>query len=128
MSDQTTPPGRPRFPRSVFSTGADPDARFSLANERTFLAWLSAGLALLSVGVGIEALGLDLQPQLRMAASVLLILCGIACPIQAWFGWSAVEKAMRQNRPLPAPRLSLWLVLALVVIGVLVMLAVVLGR
>ena len=128
MTDQPTPPERPRFPQSVFATGKDPDARFSLANERTFLAWLSAGLALLSVGVGIEALGLDLQPQLRMAASVLLILCGIACPIQAWLGWSAVEKAMRNNRPLPAPRLSLWLVVALVVIGVLVMLAVLLGR
>jgi len=27
-----------RFPRSVFSIGAEPDVRFTLANERTLLA------------------------------------------------------------------------------------------
>ncbi|WP_157593348.1 YidH family protein, partial [Sedimentibacter sp. B4] len=46
---------RPRFPRSVYARGSEPDARFSLANERTFLAWISAGLALISVGVGLDS-------------------------------------------------------------------------
>ena len=35
-------PDRPRsgrrFPRWVYGVGTEPDARFSLANERTFLA------------------------------------------------------------------------------------------
>lgn len=130
MTDQQPVPPEPprRFPQRVFGTGSDPDARFTLANERTFLAWLSTGLALLSVGVGLEALGLGLQPQLRKAASVLLIACGIASPIQAWFGWTAVERAMREGRPLPAPRLGPWLVVALAVIGVLVLLGVLWGR
>jgi putative membrane protein len=34
-----------RFPRSVFSRGTEPDARFTLANERTFLAWIRTALA-----------------------------------------------------------------------------------
>ena len=109
-SDDST--SRPRFPRAVYSTGSEPDARFSLANERTFLAWISVGLALLSVGVAIESLAVDLQPGLRLAASVVLILGGAACPAQAWFGWARVEAALRQGRPLPVS----WMVAVLPVV------------
>ena len=35
-----------RFPRSVYGEGEEPDPRFSLANERTFLAWLRTALAM----------------------------------------------------------------------------------
>ena len=109
-SDDST--SRPRFPRAVYGTGSEPDARFSLANERTFLAWISVGLALLSVGVAIESLAVDLQPGLRLAASVVLILGGAACPAQAWFGWARVEAALRQGRPLPVS----WMVAVLPVV------------
>ncbi|HBX79967.1 MAG: DUF202 domain-containing protein [Propionibacteriaceae bacterium] len=90
-----------RFPHSVYSHGTEPDARFTLANERTFLAWISAGLALISVGVALESLALGLNPTLRLIASVLLIAAGIACPLQAWFGWARVERALREQHPLP---------------------------
>lgn len=40
-----------RFPRRVFGEGQEPDARFSLANERTFLAWIRTSMALLAGGV-----------------------------------------------------------------------------
>lgn len=98
----TPEPGETRrFPRSVYARGSEPDARFTLANERTFLAWLSTGLALLSVGVGLESLAVDVQPGLRLAASLVLILAGTACPIQAWFGWVGAEIALREQRSLP---------------------------
>jgi hypothetical protein len=29
-----------RFPRRVYQLGSEPDPRFTLANERTFLAWI----------------------------------------------------------------------------------------
>src|SRR4051812_33113486 len=85
-----------RFPRWVYGTGSDPDARFSLANERTFLAWIRTSLALLAGGVALEALRVGFQPQLRLAASILLTVAGIArscgasrtpsapSPLRAW--------------------------------------------
>ncbi|HEY3407288.1 MAG TPA: DUF202 domain-containing protein [Propionicimonas sp.] len=113
---------RRRFPDSVYSRGTEPDARFSLANERTFLAWVSVGLALVSVGVGLQSLAVDVQPALRLAASVLLVLCGTACPIQAWFGWARIETALRERRPLPSVGLMPLLPVLLGIAGVLIVL------
>lgn len=109
-----------RFPRSVYSRGAEPDARFSLANERTFLSWISVGVALISVGVGLETFAAGLHPGLRLAASVLLILAGIACPAQAWVGWARTEIALREQRPLPSSPLIAGLAIVVVVAGALV--------
>ncbi|HEV6953650.1 MAG TPA: DUF202 domain-containing protein, partial [Promicromonospora sp.] len=81
-----------RFPRSVFGVGAEPDARFTLANERTFLAWIRTALALVAGGVALETLGLDLQPGLRLAAALVLIVAGIVVPLIAWSGWMRVER------------------------------------
>ncbi len=113
---------QPRFPRSVYDRGTEPDVRFSLANERTFLAWISAGLALVSVGVGLEALALNLQPGLRLAASIILVVGGAACPLQAWFGWARIEAALRERRPLPSATMLPLLSLTLGVAGVLLLL------
>ena len=119
---------RVRFPRSVYGIGDDPDPRFSLANERTFLAWISTGLGLLAAGVALETFAIDLQPALRLAASILLIVAGIATPIQAWLGWMRTERAMRLSLPLPSPRLALPLVIIIAVAGALVIAATVLAR
>ncbi|HET9290174.1 MAG TPA: DUF202 domain-containing protein, partial [Actinomycetes bacterium] len=35
----------------------EPDYRFTLANERTFLAWIRTSLALLAGGVALHSLG-----------------------------------------------------------------------
>ncbi len=115
-----------RFPARVFGHGTEPDARFTLANERTFLAWIGVSLALISVGVALESLALDLHRGLRLAASLLLISSGWACSLQAWFGWMAVERALRDGRPLPPSTLALPLAVAVAVAGGLALLAVVL--
>ncbi|TRY18571.1 DUF202 domain-containing protein [Tessaracoccus rhinocerotis] len=117
---------RQRFPQSVYSHGEEPDARFTLANERTFLAWIRTALALMAGGVALEALGLGLQPDLQLAASVVLMLTGILAPVQAWFGWARNERALRNNTPLPNPMLALPVVVAVAVAGGLVMLGLVL--
>ncbi|MGI5243019.1 YidH family protein [Dactylosporangium sp. CA-139066] len=115
-----------RFPASVYTEGSEPDARFSFANERTFLAWIRTSLALIAGGVALESLGLRLQPGLRLAASLLLIVSGVAVPVHAWFHWARSERALRREEPLPSPLLSVPLGVAVAVIGVLVALAVLL--
>ena len=53
---------RRRRPGWVYDEGAEPDARYSLANERTFLAWIRTALAVLAAGVALDALDLSLAP------------------------------------------------------------------
>jgi putative membrane protein len=119
MSDAT------RFPRNVYGIGAEPDPRFSLANERTFLAWIRTALALIAGGVALEALGLPLRPSLRLAASILLLALGVLVPMLAWRRWGATESALRTNAPIPSSRIALLLaigvtaVAALIVLGIL---------
>lgn len=93
-----------RWPRRVYGVGSEPDARFTLANERTFLAWLRTGLALLAGGVGVRAL-LPGNPLERVLAVVLLVL-GIVCSGGAFLRWAATERAMRLGRPLPPLRVA----------------------
>ncbi|MEA5455928.1 DUF202 domain-containing protein [Sinomonas sp. JGH33] len=123
-SKRTPVPEPKRFPRSVFEQGTEPDVRFSFANERTFLAWIRTALALLAGGVALEALGLGMNPPLRLAASLLLIVIGILVSLQAWVGWRRAEVALRTGSPLPSAPLSLPLALSLAVVGVLVLLGV----
>jgi putative membrane protein len=116
-----------RFPARVYREGREPDARFSLANERTFLAWIRTALALIAGGVALEALAPGIQPTLRLIASIVLIVAGIASPAQAWVGWMRSERALRRGTPLPAAILSLPIGIAVLVVGVLVLLGVLLG-
>ncbi len=95
-----------RTPRWVYAQGAEPDPRFSLANERTFLAWIRTALALFAASVALEALNLPVQPVWRTAASVVFVVLGFLATVQAWLGWARTEKAMRMGSVLPGPSLS----------------------
>jgi len=116
-----------RFPTRVYRHGTEPDPRFSLANERTFLAWIRTALALIAGGVALEALGLALHPGLRLAASIVLIAVGMMTPVQAWIGWMRTERALRLDTPLPSAPLSLPLVIGVLAVGVLILLGVLLA-
>lgn len=95
-----------RWPQRVYGVGDEPDARFTLANERTFLAWVRTALALLACGIALEAFDLPIEPTLRLSASIVLLLVGTLTPFQAWFGWMRVERMLRLNRPLPSPAIA----------------------
>ncbi|MBC7441708.1 MAG: DUF202 domain-containing protein [Ramlibacter sp.] len=109
-----------RFPGSVYRHGEEPDPRFSLANERTFLAWIRTALALIAAGVALEALPLPIRADFRLSASGLFVALGLIAPAHAWISWMRVERAMRQDRPLPAPALSGILAVGVVVAGLLI--------
>ena len=54
--------GRPAWQHRLLAGGDEPDPRFTLANERTFLAWVRTALALLAgmvaLVVSLAALGI----------------------------------------------------------------------
>ncbi|MCT1499364.1 DUF202 domain-containing protein [Corynebacterium sanguinis] len=92
------------FTRAVFPDGDEPDPRFTLANERTFLAWTRTALAFLASGIALEAFAIPgIAPSLRTFAAAVVILLGIAISVGAALRWVRVERAMRHGRPLPAP-------------------------
>jgi putative membrane protein len=95
-----------RFPRWVYDRGSEPDPRFSLANERTFLAWIRTSLALVAAGVALKAVPVPLPSGLRTTAALLLVVLGLAATGQGWLGWIRTERALRENRALPGPSLS----------------------
>lgn len=115
-----------RFPRFVYALGTDPDPRFSLANERTFLAWIRTSLAFLAAGVALEALDVPIDPGYRLAAATVFIVLGLLAALQSWVGWLRVERAIRAGRTLPSlaigPFIAAGVVLAtlLVAVGFLV--------
>jgi putative membrane protein len=109
-----------RFPRWVYDRGEEPDPRFSLANERTYLAWIRTALALIAGGVALEALGLPLHPVLRLTASIILILLGTFVPLVAWRTWGNVERAMRTDAPLPPSLVSLPVAIGASLVGALI--------
>ena len=79
---------RTRFPRHVYGHGTEPDPRFSLANERTFLAWIRTSLALVAGGVGVHALHLQIPEEIGDVAAIVLIVMGILAAGQAFVGWA----------------------------------------
>ena len=82
--------------------GAEPDYRFSLANERTFLAWIRTALALLAGGVLLDQFSTKLEPRLAVLglAIALGVLAAVLCAM-AYLRWRANEIAMRHSRRLP---------------------------
>ncbi|MFC7404059.1 YidH family protein [Georgenia alba] len=116
-----------RLPRSVYGTGKEPDVRFSLANERTFLAWIRTALAFIAAAVALEALATPLHPTLRLAASLILVATGLALVLQAWFGWVRTERALRNHEPLPSPLSALPATIGVVIVAVLIGVALLVG-
>lgn len=86
--------------------GQEPDYRFSLANERTFLAWIRTALAVLAGGILLHQFATAIEPRvLVVGASVLLAVLAGLLGGGAWFSWKGNEIAMRHGRPLPGNRL-----------------------
>jgi putative membrane protein len=89
---------RPRW----YEEGEEPDYRFTLANERTFLAWLRTALSLLAGAVALT----QLIPSFTVAGlhtglAVLLSVAGTVLAAFSYRRWARVQRAMRHRTPLP---------------------------
>lgn len=90
-----------RWPGWVYDGGTEPDPRFSLANERTFLAWARTALALLVAGVALRALPLGLGEPVRRVLAVIFVVLSVTAAASGWLRWAQVERAIRHAQPLP---------------------------
>lgn len=106
-----------RRPRWVYGEGEEPDYRFSLANERTLLAWLRTSLALLAAGVALDTVDVDLDTALQRGLAVALVVAGLLCAAGSWWRWARSERAMRRRGALPGAGLGVVLTVAVVLIA-----------
>lgn len=121
-------PGRRPWEERLLDGGREPDPRFTLANERTFLAWIRTSLALLAGGVAVEAFtGEMFPPTVRLTLGALLLVVGALLALGAGVRWLRVERAMRNARPLPLP-LVVPVLAGAVVVGTVVLLAATIAR
>ncbi len=80
----------------------EPDYRFTLANERTFLAWMRTALALVAGGFAARELIDSIEPQiLRPVLALTCLATALLIAGCAYLQWSRVQTAIRRNRPLP---------------------------
>ena len=108
--------------------GDEPDYRFTLANERTFLAWVRTGLGLLAGGVAVRQLADPLGVAgSRTVLSLLAIGASIVFVLGAYLRWVAVQGAVRRGEPLPAAILVPVAAALVVGIAVFALVVVILG-
>ena len=98
---------RLRQPSDARPAGQDEDLdyRFTLANERTFLAWFRTALALIGGGLAVDQLlPDDGRPALRVAISTALLVLGAATAVHSAVRWARIERRMRSGGKLPPSR------------------------
>ncbi|MET8800967.1 DUF202 domain-containing protein [Nocardia sp. NPDC004568] len=114
--------------REETDRGAEPvDYRFTLANERTFLAWIRTALGLLAGGVAVHAV---VQEQwsvdFRTVLAVSCLLLSLVLAVGAYVHWRRVRAAMDEGRPLPGTVLVPILAVGTAFVAILACLAVLL--
>ena len=99
--------------------GSDPDPRFTLANERTLLAWNRTALAVIAGGLAVAQflrLG-HVGARLAVGLGMALIVLGASLSVSSYRHWQRNERALRLGQPLPASSLPRILVYAIALVA-----------
>jgi putative membrane protein len=108
--------GRQRwFPGDPTAVGSDPDYRFTLANERTFLAWVRTALALSAGGLAELTVLDDVRGGEVLGIGLLVI--SFVTAATSYRRWALNERAMRLNEPLPPSRLPLLMAVGVAIVA-----------
>jgi putative membrane protein len=91
----------------------EPDYRFTLANERTFLAYERTAIGLVAAALAVFHLLDDGWPQLLLGA--LLLVAGAVAALGGYVRFRQVDRAVRAGVALPRSR-SVELLAAVVVV------------
>ncbi len=98
------------------------DARFTLANERTFLAWLRTALGLLAGGVALDRLGPDGNSgdggTAHSAVVGLCVLLSVGLVIGGYLRWASVQRSLQAGEAVAVTPLVSLLAVGVVVLAV----------
>ena len=119
----------PTGPAQADEPDEEPDYRFTLANERTYLAWIRTSLAFVAGAIAI----VQFVPHFGFAGGSRLIGVGLAAiggavAVLAWYRWRRVQLAMRRGEDLPPTPLPMIVGLVVVIAVVVVLLVFALDR
>ena len=103
-----------RQPHWVYDVGSEPDPRFSLANERTLLSWIRTSTGFAAGGGGV-LIARNLIGPWAFVLSAGAFMLSLAIVLGAVLRWARMERALRLERPLPAPIMAGMIVSALAV-------------
>ena len=103
-----------------------PDTRFLLANERTLLAWIRTGLALMAGGGAVFAV----TPRIagRTFLAVVLVVLGVVASFSGAVRFRLTDRAIRAGGTSPAPRAPYLLAAAVAVVGLVLAVAIPLAK
>jgi putative membrane protein len=91
---------------------------FSLANERTFLAWIRTAVALMVAGLAVAEFFESRSEATRLVIAIPLVLLGAGVAFTSFTRWEEKERAMRLGEPLPPSSLPRLLALAVGLVAV----------
>jgi len=97
--------------------GNEPDYRFTLANERTFLAYVRTALGLDAAGLAVAQFFDTSAAHLRVVLAVAAILLAMVVAAFGYLRWWEADRAMRMGAPLPQIRLPLVLAAGMVLLS-----------
>jgi putative membrane protein len=103
-------------------TEGDVDPRFSLANERTFLAWIRTALGLLASAAGVLAVDVPWPTAVVRGVALVLAAVGGLSAVLGSHRWHRVQRSIEAGEAYPAARAHLLLAATVVVVSVAIVL------